>query len=130
MTVKSATALVETAKAAVNAVSIEEMKRLVADGAAEVIDVRDGSERQTKASIKGSHHASRGMLEFYIDPMGDFHKDVFSADKTLIFVCGSGARASLAAQTAKTMGLEKIVYLEGGMNAWIAAGEPTVDAND
>ena len=42
-----------------------------------------------------------------------------------IVVCASGARASLAALTLKTMGYEDVAVLDGGLKAWTDAGLPT-----
>ena len=40
-------------------------------------------------------------------------------------VCASGARASLAALTLKTMGYEDVAVLDGGLKGWTDAGLPT-----
>lgn len=106
------------------AIDAVEAIRLKSEGAAEFIDVRDGLERQSRPCIPGSVHANRGMLEFYIDPASEFHNAVFRSSKLLVMVCGSGARAALAAKTARDMGVSA-GYLQGGMKAWLAAGGPT-----
>ena len=111
--------LLEKAHARIKSISVDELTYRIAEESVEIIDVRDGDERRTKASISGSHHASRGMLEFYIDSESDLHMDVFQSEKQFVFVCGSGGRASLAGKTAVDMGLTNVVYLDGGMRAWL-----------
>jgi rhodanese-related sulfurtransferase len=58
------------------------------------------------------------MLEFYLDPQSPYHKNEFDADKEFIFYCKSGGRSALAAQRAQQMGLQNVVHLQGGFNAW------------
>ena len=120
MPIKSSDGLVAAAKSAIPSVSVDELKELLAQGACAVVDVRDGSELDARPPIPGATHASRGMLEFHVDPASDFHLPVFAADTSVVFVCGSGGRASLAAETARAMGLADVRYLEGGMKAWEA----------
>jgi rhodanese-related sulfurtransferase len=43
----------------------------------------------------------------------------------VIVVCASGARASLAGATLKSMGYQDVVVLEGGLKGWVDAGLPT-----
>jgi rhodanese-related sulfurtransferase len=40
----------------------------------------------------------------------------------VIFVCQDGVRSPQAAETAKTLGFEKVFVLDGGVNAWTKAG--------
>lgn len=127
MSQSSSDTLVRDAKSKISVMDGDTLEAQLASGEAVAIDVRDGDERQTKPSIPGSHHASRGLLEFYIDQGSAFHMDIFKTDKTLVFVCGSGARAALAAATAQQMGLRGLSYLEGGMKGWIADGRALVD---
>lgn len=42
----------------------------------------------------------------------------------MIVVCASGARASLAALTLKTMGYQDVAILDGGLKGWTEAGLP------
>lgn len=82
------------------------------------IDVRDAPELHSDGHIPGAVHASRGMLEYYIDTASPYHKDVFDEEKEFIFYCKSGGRSALAAQRAREMGLERVASLRGGFNAW------------
>jgi len=61
-------------------------------------------------------------------PLPDLAKRIGELDKnkvkTVILVCQSGARAGKAARQLKSAGFEDIYTLEGGVNAWSAAGLP------
>ena len=61
-------------------------------------------------------------------PLADLANRIGELDKnkvkTVILVCQSGARAGKAARQLKSAGFEDIYTLEGGVNAWSAAGLP------
>jgi rhodanese-related sulfurtransferase len=40
----------------------------------------------------------------------------------VIFVCQDGTKSPQAAEQAKGLGVEKVFVLDGGVNAWVAAG--------
>lgn len=88
------------------------------------VDVRDVPERVAHGTIPGAIHASRGMLEFHLDPESPAFMGAFGEDKEFIFHCAVGARGALAAQRAKEMGLANVANVEGGFNAWRDADGP------
>jgi len=51
---------------------------------------------------------------------------VKDAGGRMILICRSGARAERCRRTLQTAGVHDALVLEGGMNAWIAAGGPVV----
>ena len=89
-----------------------------------LVDVREGSEREEKGYIPGSVHASRGLLEFILDPDTPRHQEVFTLPKHFIFYCATGARSALAAKTAQDMGIGPVSNLTGGFAAWIEIDGP------
>jgi rhodanese-related sulfurtransferase len=89
-----------------------------------LVDVREAGEREAKGYIPGSVHASRGLLEFIIDPNTPRHQEVFAEPKHFIFYCATGARSALAAKTAQDMGVGPVSNLIGGFAAWIESGGP------
>lgn len=119
---KSVEQMVAEARARIRELSAEEVRAL--DPARTVIvDVRDVRER-AKAKIPGSVHAPRGMLEFWWDPASPYHREVFAqGDKTYVLHCAMGWRSALAADTLREMGFD-VAHLEGGLEAWEAAGGP------
>lgn len=88
------------------------------------IDVRDLPELERDGKIPGSVHASRGMLEFLVDPESPYHKDIFASGKKLILYCASGGRSALAAQRLQEMGLDRVAHVGGGIKAWKEANGP------
>lgn len=72
----------------------------------------------------GSEHAE-ASLSLPLDQVSLESLKKLTDDSTIALICKSGTRASLAAEKLKDQGLE-IYVLEGGMDAWIAQGLPTV----
>ena len=121
---KTVKELLADANKEVVAYDTAEAVKLLGRDDVQFIDVRDESELAVEGKIPGATHASRGMLEFYIDPQSAYHKKEFNSDKKLIFYCKSGGRSALAAQRAKEMGLQNIAHIAGGFNSWKEKGGP------
>ena len=116
--------MIVEAKGQVGSVTPKQSADELASGSAVFVDVRESEEWQ-HGHIDGSVAAPRGLLEFFADPTSPRHKEALNPAKRTIVVCASGARASLAALTLKTMGYEDPVVLEGGLKGWSDAGLPT-----
>ena len=112
------------ANAVIETCSVRDAVQLLERGDCLFVDVRDGNELAMEGKIPGAVHASRGLLEFKIDPASPMHDPAFAKDRKFIFYCGTGGRSSLATQVAMEMGLDKSVSLAGGFGAWKAAGAP------
>ncbi len=82
------------------------------------VDIRDVRELQREGTIPGAFHATRGMLEFWVDPDSPYYKPVFGEAKTFVFFCQSGWRSALATQTVQRMGLRDVCHIGGGFRAW------------
>lgn len=106
----------------VESLPVHEAMQLLADSKVQFIDVRDSSELKESGKIAGAEHASRGMLEFLIDPESPYHNKIFAQDKKFIVYCASGGRSALAAHRMKEMGLDNVCTLAGGLKAWAIAG--------
>lgn len=119
--------LLAEANAAVPRIAADEALRLMADGDALVVDVRDGTELAKTGKIKGAVHVSRGMLEFKADADTPYHDAAFRKDRPVILYCGSGGRAALAGKTLKDMGYERVHNL-GGFKEAAEAGLETEPA--
>lgn len=91
------------------------------------VDLRDPRELERDGMIPNAFHATRGMLEFWIDPESPYHKPVFAEDRRFIFYCAGGLRSALATKTAKDMGLKNIAHIEGGLGEWKKAGLPVAE---
>jgi len=75
-----------------------EAQALLGDESVVFVDVRDLPELKREGKIPRAVHASRGMLEFLVDPESPYHKPVFASDKKFLLYCASGGRSALAAQ--------------------------------
>lgn len=122
---KSYKDLLAEANEAVETYPIAEGLACVNDEEIVFVDLRDHPELERDGKIPGAVHATRGMLEFLVDPESPYHNPVFSSGKKIMFYCASGGRSALAAKTAQEMGLEKVAHLGGGFNAWRNAGGAT-----
>lgn len=85
-------------------------------GRVQVVDVRSGNEWRA-GHIAGAEHLPLAELE------GGRSPSSAEPGNVLVLVCQSGVRAAKAQLVLKERGIEAEV-LEGGMNAWAAAGLP------
>lgn len=107
----------EQVRRKVTQVSPAEARRL-ADAGARIIDIRENWE-VADGTIPGAELIERGMLEMTI---GDRVPD---SDQRLILVCAGGDRSAMSALSLGEMGYRNVSSLEGGWNAWRAAGLET-----
>lgn len=113
--------MVAAANQVVPTITPEAAKALVADGTAQVIDVRDAPEVESSGKVEGALHISRGMLEFRADPASPFHDDRLRPDQTVIVYCASGGRSALAGKVLKDLGYKDVRNL-GGFKGWVDSG--------
>ncbi|WP_435365485.1 rhodanese-like domain-containing protein [Haloarchaeobius sp. DYHT-AS-18] len=116
--------LVREAKAAVRAYQPADALARFGDSDVLFVDVRDGIELRRTGKIPDAIHASRGMLEFYLDPKSPYAIDEIDPGKELIFYSAGGSRAALAAQRAAEMGFPYVIRVEDGFDGWRRAGGP------
>src|SRR5207237_1948716 len=93
-----------------------------ADGAILLVDLRSTDERLEHGVIPGSIHVPRSVLEWRADPMSANH-DPALAGRKLVLVCAQGYSSSLAAAALVQLGVDA-GDLDGGFEAWVAAGFP------
>jgi len=91
-------------------VSLEELERLLADDAVELLDVREADERD-ESHIPGSQHlpyrtaraaAEAGLLN----------------GRPVVTICESGPRAAIAASVLQAAGVNARPVLDGGVATW------------
>ena len=99
-------------------VEIDELERLVAEGAVDVIDVREPSERDA-GYIPGSRNIPYRVI-------GEFADDL-AGGKPLVTVCETGPRAAIAASVLAAAGLKARPVLHGGVYEWERRGNQTVE---
>lgn len=120
-------AMVEEALAEIVTLSPQQAAARLNDGDTVFVDLRDPRELERDGMIPNALHATRGMLEFWIDPESPYHRKAFAEDKQFVFYCAGGLRSALAGKTAKDMGLERVAHIDGGYGEWKKAGLPVVE---
>jgi rhodanese-related sulfurtransferase len=115
-------ALLEAAEAEIETLTAEQAAALLGNEDVQFVDIRDVRELQREGKVPGAFHATRGMLEFWIDPESPYFKDTFGSGKRFVFYCQSGWRSALATQTVQYMGLENVCHIGGGFRGWVDAG--------
>ncbi len=119
--------LVSEAHARIRTLTLDEAKARLDSPDAVFVDIRDVRELEREGMIPGAFHATRGMLEFWVDPESPYYKEIFGSGKEFVLYCGSAWRSSLAVATLQDMGLEPISHIGGGFKAWKEANLPVVE---
>jgi rhodanese-related sulfurtransferase len=83
-----------------------------------VLDVRTGGE------FDGVHIP--GSFNVPLDTLGEHARDLADVEHPVVLICKSGARASQAHAKLTTAGKQRLHLLDGGMDAWEAAGGDVV----
>lgn len=86
-----------------------------------VVDVREPAEAES-GSIAGALLVPRGMLELCADSAAVGHRAEMDPRRRTILCSGTGLRSALAGHTLQSMGYADVAHLEGGLEAWVAAG--------
>ena len=121
---KTAKQLVDEAMQEIVTLPLPEARRLHEQADALFVDLRDVRELEREGVMPGAFHAPRGLLEFWVDPQSEYFKPVFGQGKRVVLFCAVGWRSALAAKTLQDMGMEHVCHVDGGFNAWKAAGAP------
>jgi rhodanese-related sulfurtransferase len=91
-----------------------------------LVDIRSETQREADGLIPGARFCPRNVLEWRVDPASG-HADPSlggDVDAWLVLVCNEGYQSSLAAATLQDLGFARATDLEGGFQAWQAAGLP------
>jgi rhodanese-related sulfurtransferase len=98
------------------AVPLDELERLLADGA-ELLDVRERDERDG-GYIAGSRNVPYRLLAVAGAEV--------PTDRPVVTICESGARAAIAASILAARGIDARPVIEGGVASWAEHGGRTV----
>ena len=116
--------MLETARARLDRVGPKRAAELVADGA-RLVDTRPQWQRDAEGTLPGALVIERNHLEWRLDPTSDARiPEATDHDVTWIVVCSEGYSSSLAAASLQDLGLRHATDLDGGFQAWKAAGLP------
>jgi rhodanese-related sulfurtransferase len=94
-----------------------------------LLDIRAESQRASDGVVPGSVFIPRNVLEWRCDPRSEWRDErVSDPSARLIVMCDAGYASSLAAAVLQELGLERATDLDGGFQAWRAAGLPVEPA--
>ena len=94
-----------------------------------LIDTRAGETRAGLGVIPGAVHVPLSVLFWRLDPSSESHDPRLSdRDRQVILFCSHGYSSSLAAATLRDLGFTKAADIDGGFEAWAAAGLPVEPA--
>lgn len=92
---------------------------------AALVDIRPLEQRNAEGEVPGAIIIGRNVLEWRLDPRSDARIAALARpDVTIIVMCSEGYASSLAAASLRRIGLDA-TDLDGGFQAWQAAGLPT-----
>jgi rhodanese-related sulfurtransferase len=97
---------------------------------AALIDIRSEREVVSDGAIPGALRIERNVLEWRLDPASEHrHPDAPSREDQVVVICHEGYQSSLAAATLQDLGFTRATDLDGGFQAWRAAGLPVAAAS-
>ena len=123
---KTAHDLVAEAKQLVTEITPDQAEQLIREADA-LIDVREPDE-YAHSHIPGAINIPRGLLEFRLSSTPELE----ARDLSLVLYCKTSGRGALAAKCLGDMGYLNVKSIDGGFDAWCAAGkevspEPKLD---
>jgi rhodanese-related sulfurtransferase len=109
-------------------VPLDAQQRLEKDPNGLIVDVRDAEDLPSTGLAVRGLNVSLGMLPVKADQeLPEEWRDDRLQDRSrqIIVTCQTGENAARGGQLLKEMGFTNVSYMEGGMEAWKAAGLPT-----
>jgi rhodanese-related sulfurtransferase len=99
--------------------------RAAIDAGALLIDIRPEGLRAADGVVPDAVWFERNVLEWRCDPSCDARDErVGGLERRLIVMCDEGYTSSLAAASLQQLGFADATDLDGGFQAWRAAGLP------
>jgi rhodanese-related sulfurtransferase len=114
---KTAHDLVTAAKAQIHEIDLQTAETAIRE-ADVLIDVREADEFHA-GHIPGAINIPRGLLEFKLSN----EPELSARDLKLVLYCKNSGRSALAARALQEMGYLQVLSIEGGFEAWSAAGK-------
>jgi rhodanese-related sulfurtransferase len=88
-----------------------------------LLDIRAESQRARDGTVPGSVFVERNVVEWRCDPTSEWRDPRVSDPAVrLIVMCDEGYQSSLVAAALQRLGLPRVTDLDGGFQAWRAAG--------
>jgi rhodanese-related sulfurtransferase len=90
-----------------------------------LIDIRQDVQLAADGDVPGALRIHRNVLEWRCDPSSDgYDGRIGDLDRRIVVMCDEGYTSSLAAAALQEIGFAHATDLEGGFQAWRAAGLP------
>ena len=96
-------------------ITVQEAKEMLDAGNVQFVDTREPHEH-------AAGHAPNTILIPHLSVMNRTNE--LDPDKDILFICQRGQRSALAAEFAAAAGFTRLYNVEGGHEAWAAAGLP------
>jgi len=118
--------LLERARARLERVGPEEALEAVRRAGALLIDIRSDDQRRRDGVVPQARFIARNVLEWRLDPASGYGDPAVAGrfDRQVILMCDEGYQSSLAAATLQDLGFARATDVDGGFQAWRAAGLP------
>jgi rhodanese-related sulfurtransferase len=112
------------ARARLERIGPEEAHAAMADGTV-LVDIRADAQRAADGVVPGAVRIPRNVLEWRCDPDCEaYDARVGGPERRVIVMCDAGYASSLAAASLQELGFSRATDLDGGFQAWRAAGLP------
>jgi sulfur-carrier protein adenylyltransferase/sulfurtransferase len=108
--------LLQTTKKQIREVTVDDVARLLNNGGAKLIDVRE-SDEFAQGRLPGAVSVPRGFLELRIEQKAQ-------REEPLVVYCAGGVRSAFAAKTLQEMGYRDVSSMIGGYARWTDSGKP------
>ena len=115
--------ILAAARSRLTRLSPGQAQQAVAHGAV-LVDIRPAAQRLAEGGIPGAMIVERNVLEWRFDPASTARLPDASYDLYVIVFCSEGYTSSLAAASLQDLGVWRAADLDGGFQAWRAAGLP------
>jgi rhodanese-related sulfurtransferase len=127
---KSVDELLARARAGLRRLTPTEAAAAVKAGAL-LVDTRPLERRRSDGIVPGALVVDRNVLEWRLDPQSAHKIDAVTGhDQTIVIMCNEGYASSLVAAELQEMGFSRATDVEGGYQAWKAAGLPTAPSQE
>ena len=88
-----------------------------------IVDIRPVEQRSRDGALPDAVVIDRNVLEWRLDPTSPWRiPEATDHDREIVLVCNEGFSSALAAQTLRRLGLGRATDVDGGFQAWLAAG--------
>ncbi|NEA40048.1 rhodanese-like domain-containing protein [Streptomyces sp. SID11385] len=116
--------LLDRVRAGLDRLDAHQARDAAAEGAL-LVDIRYAALRERDGMIPGALVVERNELEWRLDPSGSHRvREATGHDVRVVVICDEGYASSLAAESLRRLGLHRATDLDGGFQAWRAAGLP------